>query len=303
MINFENSIFTTEYSFSSPRIIIRALSDAFSKQHCDTKGAIKYGAKKTKGRCLYCGKPMYKLDSDNNPIFSNVIHYDHVYPASKFNLFEIGNIAIACNTCNVSKSDRFPMEYYDIRHSEGLSLLIYDRKEFEQFLHEFTEPYRTKWPKHFAAGSRIIEDENEFKKLLTELLYEPVNISPSSSKYNHENSVNRDVWNKVVKRAYETYSDSTAKDVEGRIGYTNEMFEDTLGYGTKIHEVSLNDLNRFINKLLLSKYESKNEIQKYRMLIKMLIEVLNEDLMEGQLEGFYKNVPTYSELSKDDKKM
>lgn len=300
MINFANSIFTTEYSFSSPRIIIRALSDAFSKQNCDTKGAITYGAVQTKGRCLYCGKPMYDLDNNGNPIFSNIIHYDHVYPASKFNLFEVGNVAIACNTCNLAKSDRLPMEYYDIRHSEGLSLFIYDRSKFEQFLDKFTKPYREKWPEHFAAGSRVIEDDQEFKDLLTRLLYEPVDISPSSSKYNHENSINKEIWDKVVERAYETYSSSTAKDVEGRIGYTNEMFEDTLGYGTKIHEISLKELNRFINKLLLSKYESKNEIQKYRMLIKMLIEVLNEDLMAGQLEDFYKNVPTYSKLSKDE---
>lgn len=299
MLDFSKSIFTTDYSFESPRSIIRALSDAFSKQHCDTKGAIKYAAVKTKGRCIYCGQPMYSLDSKNIPTFSNVIHYDHVYPASKLNLFEIGNVAIACGTCNLAKSDRFPMDYYDIRASENVSLLIYDRDEFENFLYEFTKPYREKWPKHYKAGSKIIDDDQEFKQLLTELLFNDVDISSSSTKYNHENSVNSAVWEKVVKKAYENYSPTTAKDVEGRIGYTNEIFENELGHTTLINEVSIKELNRFINNLLLSKYESKNEIQKYRMLIKMLIEVLNEDLMAGQLEDFYKSVPTYSKLSKN----
>lgn len=301
MLDFSKSLFATEYSFESSRSIIRALSDAFSKQHCDTKGAVKHAAIATKGRCLFCGKPMYSLDNDNIPMFSNTIHYDHVYPASKLNLFEVGNVAIACDTCNLAKSDRLPMEYYDIRTSEEVSLLIYEREKFEKFLNKFTKPYRDKWPKHYAAGSRNIEDDTEFKELLTELLFNEVSISASSSKYNHEHSVNKDVWEKVVNKAYENYSPLTAKDVAGRVGYTNAIFEDTLGHGTLIEETSVNNLSLFINKLLLSKYESKNEIQKYRMLIKMLIEVLNEDLMAGQLEDFYKEVPTYSKLSKDSK--
>lgn len=298
MLDFSTSVFKTEYSFGSSRSIIRALSDSFSKQFCDTKGAIKYAVKMTKGRCIYCGQPMYELVC-KVPTFSNTIHYDHVYPASKLNLFELGNVAIACSTCNLAKSDRLPMEYYDIRTAEGGSLFLYDRDEYEAFLTKFTKPYREKWPDHYAAGSRNIDDDDEFKELLTKLLYDKVSIASVSSKYNHDNSVNAGIWKKVVDKTYETYAKLTAKDVEGRIGYTNYVFEDTFGHDVSIEDVSTKELKGFINKLLLSKYDSKNEIQKYRMLIKMLIEVLNEDVMEGQLEGFYKNVPTYSKLSKD----
>lgn len=297
-IDFTNATFTTTYSFESSRSIIRILSDSFSKQNCDTRGALAHAAKETEGRCIYCGKPMYIL-KNGSPVFSNTIHYDHVYPASKMNLFEVGNIAIACDTCNLAKSDRFPMEYYDIRASEGVSLYEYEREKFEKILNEFTKPYRDKWPKHYAAGSVNIDDDEEFKTLLTELLYSKVSIASSSTKYNHDNSVNKLIWERLVAKAYEDYSPSTAKDVEGRVGYTNLIFEDTLGHDISIQDTSLNDLSGFINTLLLSKYESKNEIQKYRMLIKLLIEVLSEDLMEGQLEGFYKQVPTYAKLSKD----
>lgn len=295
-INFDNSEFKTTYSFESPRSIIRALSDAFSRQHCDTKGALLHAAVSTEGRCLYCGKPMYALVG-GNPVFSDTIHYDHIYPASKFNLFEVGNVAIACGTCNLAKSDRFPMDYYDVRAAEGVSLFEYDRNKFERFLNEFSKPYREKWPKHYAAGSRVIEDDDEFKRLLTKLLYEGVDISSMSTKYNHENSINKGIWVRVVKKAYETYSPTTAKDVEGRIGYTDSMFEDTFGHGTLLQDISIKELSGFINKLLLSKYESKNEIQKFRMLIRMLVEILNEDIMEGQLTNFYENVPTYSKLN------
>lgn len=299
MIDFSNSIFETDYSFGSARSIIRALSDSFSKQYCDTRGAIKYGAKQTDGRCIYCGKPMYKLSSGNIPSFSNTIHYDHIYPASKLNLFEVGNVAIACSTCNLAKSDRLPMDYYDMRLAEGLSLLFYERDVFEDFLNKFTEPYRDKWPDHYAAGSRNVDDDDEFKILLTELLFNKVSIASVSSKYSHESSINADIWKRVVEKAYEDYSPLTAKDVEGRIGYTNLVFEDTLGHDVSIKDVSIQQLKFFIETLLLSKYESKNEICKYRMLIKLLTETLNEDLMKGQLSEFYKEVPTYAKMSKD----
>lgn len=295
-LDFSKPIFTTNYSFDSPRTIIRSLSDAFSKQNCDIKGALIHASVSTKGRCLYCGTPMYSLKS-SSPIFSNNIHYDHIYPASKLNLFEVGNIAIACETCNLAKSDRLPMDYYDIRAAEGVSLYDYDRDSFEKFLNKMVQPYREKWPEHFAAGSREIDDNEEFKKLLTELLYNPVDISSSSSKYNHDYSTNKNIWARVVKRSYEEFSSMTARDVEGRIGYTNSMFEELFGHDTKIDDISVKDLRRFTNTLLLSKYESKNEIQKYRMLIRMLVEVLSEDIMEGQLEGFYNQVPTYSKLN------
>lgn len=295
-IDFSKPTFKTTYSFESSRSIIRALSDSFSRQHCDVKGALTYAAESTKGRCLYCGKPMYTLHN-NLPVFSNTIHYDHVYPASKFNLFEVGNVAIACGTCNLAKSDRFPMDYYDVRLAEGVSLFEYDREKFKEFLDEFTKPYRDKWPEHYAAGSRIVECDSEFKELLTRLLYDGVNISSTSTKYNHENSINKGIWIRVVKKAYEIYSPTTAKDVEGRIGYTDSMFEDTFGYGTLLEDISIKELSGFTSKLLLSKYESKNEIQKFRMLIRMLVEVLNEDIMEGQLNDFYKNVPTFTQLN------
>lgn len=295
VINFENAKFTTVYSFDSARSIIRSLSDAFSKEFCDTVGALRYAAVKTEGKCLYCGKPMYEK-KNGVPVFSNTIHYDHVYPASKLNLFEVGNIAIACSTCNLAKSDRLPMEYYDIRAAEDTPRLFYIREEFEKFLDNYTKPYQEKWPEHFAAGSRNVEDDEEFKDLLTKLLYDRVSISHRSSKYNHLNSVNKEIWDKVVKRALDSYSPTTAKDVEARIGYTNSIFETVIGHDTAIEDCTMKQLAEFSSCLLMSKFDSKNEIQKYRMLLKMLTEVLNEDLMKGQLDDFYKSVPTYSTL-------
>lgn len=296
-IKFNKSIFTTDYSFSSPRSIIRALSDSFSKQFCDTKGAIQYAAEATKGRCLYCGQPMYTLNGEV-PMFSNTIHYDHIYPASKLNLFEVGNVAIACENCNLAKSNRLPMEYYDMRLAENVSLLIYNRDEFETFLNKITEPYRTKWPDHYEAGLRELDDE-EFKEKLTTLLYKDINIASSNVRYNHEHSVNWSTWELVIKKAYESYTPLTAKDVEGRIGYTNDFFEGLYGADKYIQDCSVKELSVFTERILLSKYESKNEIQKYRMLIKMLVEVLNEVIMEGQLEGFYDKVPTYAKINKN----
>ena len=295
--DFNQSIFTTDYSFSSARGIIRTLSDAFSKQFCEVKEALRYAAICTEGRCLYCGKPMYSLRGNSSvPVFSNTIHYDHIYPAIKLNLFEVGNVAIACETCNLAKSSRLPMEYYDIRFKENTSLFIYDRDAFELFLDNMTEPYRAKWPEHYETNFMDLTDE-ELKDRMTRLLYSDISIASANSRYGHEESINWDIWSLVVKKGNETYQETTAKDIEGRIGYTNEMFESIFGPTTRIEECSIKDLSDFTRQLLLSKYESKNEIQKYRMLIKMLIEVLNEEIMKGKLDGFYESVPTYSKIS------
>lgn len=294
MIDFSKSIFSTEYSFSSPRSIIRTLSDAFSKQHCDTKGAVKYAVEKTKGCCIYCGKSMYDL-KQKIPFFDNSIHYDHVYAASKLNLFEVGNVAISCDSCNLAKSDRFPLEYWELRKSEDSPLYIDELERFEEFLQEFTRPYKEKWPKHYSAGTRKIECHEEFKELLRELLFDPVDISPASSKYNHETSVNKETWEEVAKIAYLKYAALTAKDIEGRLGYTNSMFEEYFGISKKIEDITIKEFRKFSEVLLISKYESKNETQKYRMLLKILSEVLNDEI---ESELLIKEIPTRKKLSK-----
>lgn len=295
MINFSNPQFTTEYSFASARNIIRNLSDAFSRTYCDVNEAPRYAARMTEGRCLYCGQPLYSL-KNSIPIFSNVLHYDHIYPASELNLFEVGNVALACQTCNLAKSNRSPIEYYDIRTAEGGPLYIADRDDFILFLDNMIAPYKEKWPKHYEVNFMDLNDE-QFKQKLTELLFNHVDICSTSSRYNHANSVNWPTWEKVSQKAYEAYTPLTAKDVEGRLGYANEIFEQEFGVDKLIHKCSIEELSTYTNILLVSKYDSKNEIQKFRMLIKMLIEVLMDD-MKG-LDDFYSTVPTYSKVKID----
>lgn len=296
MINFDNVKFTTEYSFASSRNIIRDLSDAFSKTHCDVKEAPKYAAKFTEGRCLFCGKPLYSL-AGPTVVFSNMLHYDHIYPASKLNLFEVGNVGLACQTCNLAKNSRLPLEYYDVRVAEGGSLLIDDRDEFIKFLDKMTAPYREKWPDHFAVNFADLDDA-QFKERLTTLLFDYVDIAASGSRYNHTHSVNWPIWEKVTAKAYELYTPLTAKDVVGRLGYANEIFENEFGVGKSIQNCTIDELSNYTTILLLSKYEFKNEVQKFRMLVKVLTEVLIQE-MTG-LESFYETVPTYSQIKVDE---
>ena len=295
-VDFNKSKFSTTYSYSSPRKIIRTLSDSFSRQHCEAQAeVVKYAAAATKGRCLYCGSKMY-VEANGIPTFSNTIHYDHIYPASNFGLFEVGNVAIACESCNLAKSDRLPMDYYDMRVAEKASLMIHERDKFEELLEEITLPYKNKWPEHYKASITEM-DNDEFKIKLTEILYNNVDISPETTRYSPESSVNWETWKKVVSRAYDTYAALTAKDVEGRIGFTNERFELTFGSDKLMSDITLTELKEFINDLMQIKYDvGQNEIQKYRMLVRMLIEVLNEEIMEGQLNDLYSQVPTFSKI-------
>lgn len=299
MINFENAKFTTEYSFSSARNIIRDLSDAFSKKYCDVKEAPNYAAKFTEGRCLFCGQPLYSLSGDK-VVFSNLLHYDHIYPASNLNLFEVGNVALACQTCNLSKNSRLPLEYYDVRVGEGGSLLIDDRDKFIEFLDKMTKPYREKWPNHFAVNFEDLDDF-QFKEKLTSLLFDYVDISASGSRYNHTHSVNWPTWEKVIEKSLELYTPLTAKDVVGRLGYANEIFENEFGVGKLIQDCTVEELSNYSNILLLSKYEFKNEVQKFRMLLKVLTEVLTSQMIG--LDTFYETVPTYSKMRKDEEEL
>lgn len=296
---FAQPTFNTDYSFQSPRALIRIMSDAFSRQHCEYEQAKVYASTKTKGKCLYCGAPLYDVDKytkTNIVEYSNLLHYDHLYPAIQLNLFEVGNVALACEPCNLDKSSRLPMDYYDIRSAQGLSLYIYDRDEFEKFLNKFVKPYKEKWPQFFEIHQLELTDD-EFKDKMSMLL-ENIDISSMTTRYDHESSINKKFWNRIVERGYKSYAQLTAKDIEARIGYTNEMFEETFGSSKKLEDCTVSELGKFTNKLLSSKYESKNEIQKFRMLIKMLVEILNEEMIEGQLEGFYDSVPTYSKIKK-----
>lgn len=294
--NFEQSIFSTEYSFASPRGLVRVMSDSFSKQFCDTKGAIKHAAVSTQGKCLYCGDKMYELLGDS-PVFDSSIHYDHIYPASKMNLFEVGNVAISCEPCNLEKSNRLPMDYYDKRVAEGKPVLIEDRDLFENELERITEPYREKWPEHYSAGLEDLKD-SEFKQKMQKLLFEKIDISAAVNKYSYDTSKNKDIWQEIIDKAYELYSDSTAKDVLGRVGYTNEFFEEMFGYDKDIESCSLQELKEFSMKLLMSKQSSKNEISKYRMVLKILFGVV-ADKTTMPASVLNDNLPTYSKLNKD----
>lgn len=291
IIDFNESLFKTSYSFDSARSIVRPLSDAFSKQNCDIRGAIPYAVNNTQGSCLYCGERMYKL-KNGTPNFANTIHYDHIYPASKLNLFEVGNIAIACESCNLSKSDRLPVDYYKMKARAGEKLFIDEEEEFVLFLEKYTEPYRTKWPKHYEAGTKEIESDEEFKNLVWELLFEPVTISRSSSKYNHETSINKELWEEVAEKAKNIYSDSTVKDIVSRLGFTNSIFEEMYGPDSKILESDLQEINDFFLEILISKSNSKNEMQKYKMIIKIIISIFEENKKNENLV-----IPTNHQVS------
>ena len=97
-----------------------------------------------------------------------------------------------------------------------------------------------------------------------------------------------------MENAYSKYSPLTAKDVEGRIGYTNSIFEEYFGIAKKIEDITIKEFKAFSEVLLISKYESKNETQKYRMLLKILSEVLNSGV---ESELLIKEIPTRKKLS------
>lgn len=60
------------------------------------------------GRCLYCGIRLFRdIPYD--------IHVDHIQPISRGGLNNPDNLALTCQSCNLSKADKTPDEWYTVR--------------------------------------------------------------------------------------------------------------------------------------------------------------------------------------------
>lgn len=155
---------------SNYNYLVRTISDLFSKEHCDRKKAIDYAIKSTEGKCLYCGEILFKINSNGEYKKHCDYHLDHIYPASKLNFFEVGNIAITCSECNWSKNNIMPIEYYNARFYLKKQTLLKNEEEFSLFLDEMTKPYQEKWPQQYMFNFQEMSNE-KMKIKMAELIF------------------------------------------------------------------------------------------------------------------------------------
>jgi 5-methylcytosine-specific restriction endonuclease McrA len=71
--------------------------------------------KKTKGRCWYCDAKLTKSGGNIGSDFC----IDHLMPHKKGGSSEIDNLVACCNSCNSSKGQKTPEEYFSYLKSKG----------------------------------------------------------------------------------------------------------------------------------------------------------------------------------------
>jgi hypothetical protein len=72
-----------------------------SRSRCGSTHGLRGFLKRVKASCFYCGKD-----------YGNNFHVDHFVPVSKGGPEAEWNLRQSCHTCNESKSDQFPWEFY-----------------------------------------------------------------------------------------------------------------------------------------------------------------------------------------------
>lgn len=170
LLNSSNKNYKSPYKPSNgPGIEVRAFVSEYEKKKIDLEKASKHAIQLTSGSCLYCGKRCFE---DNKEIYP--FEYDHFYPASRFNVFDIGNAVIACRECNNEKSDRDPFEYSKFRFESKLNTYYRDFKEFCFVMKEQIEIYKENYP--WLIGKSLLSKEEFYSKTREERLSEGLSL-------------------------------------------------------------------------------------------------------------------------------
>lgn len=136
-------LYTPSYSSSSATRYFSARIES-SMTSEERKDICRYAIFLTKGKCAYCGKQL--VDLSNGKKLDN-LNWDHIYPASKYNILTYGNVLLSCSNCNINKNDSDPLSWYESQLISGSikkGLFSYD--EMEQFLDNQFELYAKNYP-------------------------------------------------------------------------------------------------------------------------------------------------------------
>jgi len=141
-------IFEREYYGSVSLNLIRTASDLYSRKNCNYNETIQYAAELSNGNCFYCGKNL-KI---KNFIISKEAIFDHIYPASHFNLFTKGNICLSCSSCNNEKGNEGPIVYYKDRLNRGMNVYL-NYKDWKELLNNSEKIYQKEYPYFYNLGT------------------------------------------------------------------------------------------------------------------------------------------------------
>jgi len=106
--------------------------------------------------CHICG-----IDEHGEPT-------DHLFPIATAGITVIGNLVVACSSCNKARGDKHPLEYYAERLSLGLPSRFPTLKEYARWLSTYMKPFKKKYPKEYATAAVLTKSFNKDHKFAQE---------------------------------------------------------------------------------------------------------------------------------------
>ncbi len=78
---------------------------------------------------------------------------DHLYPIGAGGITVLGNLAVACSTCNRARGDKHPLEYYAERLAAKQKTSFPTLKEYARWLSTYMKPFKRNYPGEYATAA------------------------------------------------------------------------------------------------------------------------------------------------------
>lgn len=139
------------------------------------KDICRYAIFLTQGKCAYCGDTLINL-KNGEKYGSKDLHWDHIKPASKYNILTYGNVLLSCSNCNIKKSDSGALSWFKEQlDNDEFPNALFTYKEFKKLLKQEFKQYVKDYPWASLVNSDYFhkkENENEAEFTLRAILDE-----------------------------------------------------------------------------------------------------------------------------------
>ena len=287
------------YGHSSPMDFRRLFSDLISKaiyKRFDENGPIfekvyQNAANLTSGHCFYCNMKLSERDNSLPRLIQGTYAWDHFVPASQYGLFIIGNVVLACETCNLEKSNWPADEYWEQRYNQKQPLRYKTRDEFKKVADHLTALERDHNTANFYPVKDLENDPTDIleacrivgaSSIAQEYLeaYTPASLA----RWLNASRADADILAQLADvddeaGLYELYETrnrrrcqgTSRNDVRGRVSRFTEMMEEVTGRND-VRELTPREYRALI-KFTMEKFHDKvGERDKYRRLFRILAE-------------------------------
>lgn len=274
------------YTASPTANIFRLLSDMYSSKlmetgdHYTARELAALSLNFTGGRDFYSGDVL--VDKDGPVLSEELIHRDHLFPASKGGLYAYGNVVITSQESNIEKSDMDPYEYYKLRFDNGKSTLYDTLDEAYAAITYLHSLYTERYPSaaEFVERSNMIDfplswDEfsEAFSKLFADSDFQFVRRPSGRKAMEFDEDIRElDFWlalNDPDHAVYRNLAASTVKDVVGsRLVHVSKLFS---SQDLSVLEVKPKEIERMIEQFIAKDHKTKNETNKYRLIKRTIL--------------------------------